>query len=77
MYLWSDCQDIGKTKIVYSILCPFEWMHLWMNYNKKLRTIIINTLLWSKMMSLNCFKISTQKIKCQTDELTEHAGKGM
>ena len=76
-YLWCDCQDIWRTNIKYLLLQPFEWLHLWRNYITKRRTIIINTLLWIKMMSLNYHEISTYENPCKTEELNEHACKGM
>ena len=74
-YLWCECQEIWKTNIIYSLLYPFEWMHLWQNHGTKWRTNTINIPLWSKIMSLKCYEVIMLKNPCQTKELTEYAGK--
>ena len=60
-YLWCDCRDITRTKIMYSLFFPFECLYLWWNYSTKWRTNIINMVLWRKMMSLNCYETNTYK----------------
>ena len=48
-YLWRNCRDIWRTKLMNLLLCSFECPYLWRNYQTKLRTSIINMLLWSKL----------------------------